>query len=60
MMENEIDINLSVLLRAILNEYGQIKLPISGLSREVEDGKEYKLVINLVDDEYFEICMEEK
>lgn len=60
MMENEIDINLSVLLRAILNEYGQIKLPISGLSREVEDNKEYKVVINLVDDEYFEISMEEK
>lgn len=59
-MDNEIDINLSVLLRAILNKYGQITLPISDLSKELDSDKEYKVLINLLDKENIEISLEEK
>lgn len=59
-MEDEIDINLSILLRAILNQYGQVRLSISDLSREIESDKEYRVAINVVDDQFLEISLEEK
>lgn len=59
-MENEVELNLSVLLRVILKEQGVIRVSPLSISEELNSDSEYRVVINIDDDGYLELSLEEK
>lgn len=59
-MENEMDLNLSILLRAILKDQGTVRISTSSISDEIVSETEYRVIINFDDEGYLELSLEEK
>lgn len=54
------DLNLSILLRAILKDQGTVRISTSSISDEIVSETEYRVIINFDDEGYLELSLEEK